>query len=224
MDVSAADVLGPLFYGQAAVGAVVLGSWFAARKTDSSKAFGIGLYLVAAAFATWTVANIVRPEGDWLGGLMLVGSVCFLASSIAFARVGWRAIGREMRSKGMMVASVLVLTTLVVRMFFAKSAPHFNDDGWLYLGIHPVTAALFIATLSMTLLPAIGVVTREIEDRTTQMVMQVGFHALFVNVVVTFASRENALIEINSVAAGVTMFLLWVFALSKRNTALAVTA
>lgn len=215
MDTSTADVLGPLFYGQACFAGVVLGWWFIRQGTSNTKAFGAGLHVLAAAFAAWTAANVVKPDGDALKAFMLTGSIIFLTSTMLFARVGWRAIGREFQSVGMVIALVMIAATLITRLFVAPSNPHFNDDGWLYLGVHPVVAAFYIATLTMTLLPAIGVVVKDIPDRRNKMVMHIGFSALFVNVIVVFASRDNALIEINSTASAITVTILWIYALAQ---------
>jgi hypothetical protein len=203
----------PLYFLHLVFGLVILAWWFLSKKAQTLKYFGLGMLGYALGIAAWSVLVITKPAD--LEPLIMVGVIPFLLAHIAYAKtvsvkykIDW-IIG---------LTILLIVVTLIARTFFFPSKPYFSDYGSFYFGLMPIPLALYITTLSVSLLPAIRAVSDEIEQTSMKSVIAVGLTILFINSLLQITARDVTLLFINGSVASLTLLVLWVKALtSGRN-------
>ncbi len=212
MDSTTGSLLVPAYFLQIIVGTGVLAWWFMSRKDALLRTFGLGMAGYAAGVAAWTLLVLLKPEN--LQPLILVGAIPFLLAHIAYAKVAYKHLDYAKMS----LLSVLVLGTIagtfVVRTFLYPSQPYFSDKGLLYFGLHPVSIAFYIATISMTFLPAISVVASKIKNKSLKSTVQIGLTTIFLNAIILVSGTNDTLLLINGVVMTVALLAVWVRAVT----------
>ncbi len=216
------DLLVPAFFVTMLLGTGLLAWWFARKKDVTLQTFGLGLAGYTAGLAAWTLLVILKPED--LQPLVLAGAVPFLLAHFAFAKVAYKNIDFTKTSLLTLVVAGAIAATFAVRTFIYPSEPYFSSEGLLYFGLHPLSIALYIATMALTLLPAISVVADRFKNGTTRSVLQVGLTALFINAVILVSGGDDTLLLINGVAMSTALVALLLAAFSSGPKALASTA
>lgn len=210
------SILVPVYFLHATLGTAILAWWFLSQQHQTLKSFGWGLSGYALGLATWTLVVLIKPAE--LEPLILVGVVPFLLAHIAYAKTASATLSTK--SSTLMGATLLLLVaTFVSRTFFFVSEPYFSDQGLLFFGLMSVPVALYIATISISFLPAIRVVAADIKQRSVRSVMGTGLTVLYINSIVLVSADDDTLLLINGVVMSVTLLVLWVRALSSRAKA-----
>jgi hypothetical protein len=83
----------------------------------------------------------------------------------------------------------------------------------LFFGLASVPIALYIATISVSFLPAIKVATTEIKDKSIKTIMSIGLTVLFVNSIILVSAKDQTLLLINGVVISIVVLVLWIKAL-----------
>lgn len=201
----------PLFFIHATFATAVLAWWFLSSKGQVLKDFGWGLAGYAAGLAVWTLVVLTKPED--LKPLILVGVIPFLLAHIAYAKSASAKL--PTKSTTLVSITILLLTaTFLARTFFYPSEPYFSSDGLLFFGLQSVPVALYIATISVSFLPAIRAVSASIKDKAMKPVVGIGFTTLYVNSVILVSAKDNTLLLINGLVMTVALLVLWTKALA----------
>jgi hypothetical protein len=210
------SALVPLFFIHTTLGTAILAWWFLTRKAQTLKDFGWGMAGYSAGMAAWTVLVLTKPHD--LAPLILVGVVPFLLAHVAYAKTASAKLPTK-SSTQMTITLLLLAATFIARTFFYPSEPFFSDQGLLYFGLQSIPVALYIATISVSFLPAIRTVTAEIKDAGLRSVMGIGLTTLYVNSIILVSAKDDTLLLINGVVLGAALLMLWVKALGSRTLA-----
>ena len=210
MDNATSNLLVPLFFIHATLGTAILAWWFLSKKKQTLKDFGLGMLGYATGLAVWTVVVITKPDN--LKPLIVVGVVPFLLAHIAYARAASAKLPGK-SSTLMTLTLALIAITFIARTFFYKSEPYFSDQGLLYFGLKSVPIALYIATISVSFLPAIRAVASEIKAKSVKPFMGVGLTVLYVNSIILVSANDDNLLLINGIVMSLALLVLWVKAL-----------
>lgn len=216
MDNVTSDVLVPLFFIHGAIGTGLLAKWFLSQKQESLKYFGAGLASYGAGMMVWTLVVLTKPTDLKL--LILVGVVPFLLGHLAYAKAATLKFPSKSTTL-VTITAVLLVATFIARTFFYKSQPYFSDQGLLYFGLQPVPVALYIATISVSFLPAIRAVVSDIKNTSVKSVMGVGLTTLYVNSIILVSAKDDTLLLINGVVLSAALLTLWVKALASPKKA-----
>lgn len=211
MEDSTSTILVPLYFIHATLATAILAWWFLSRKQQTLKDFGWGMAGYAAGLAAWTVLVLTKP--DDLKPLILLGVVPFLLAHVAYAKAASAKLPAK-SSTLMTVTLLLLAATFIARTFFYTSEPYFSDEGLLFFGLQSVPVALYIATISVSFLPAIRAVSAEIKDKTMKAVAGTGLTILYVNSIILVSAKDNDLLLINGVVMSLALLVLWVKALA----------
>ncbi len=206
-----ATVSVPLFFIHATLGTAILAWWFLSKKQQTLKDFGWGMAGYAAGLAVWTLVVLTKPLDP--KPLILLGVVPFLLAHIGYAKAASAKL--PTKSSTLMTVTLLLLgATFIARTFFYPSEPYFSDKGLLFFGLQSVPVALYIATISVSFLPAIRAVTAEIKDKSMKSIIGVGLTTLYVNSIILVSAKEDTLLLINGFVLSVAVLVLWIKALS----------
>jgi hypothetical protein len=207
-------LLVPLFFIHATLGTAILAWWFLSKKQQALKDFGWGMVGYAAGLAAWTLVVLSKP--DDLKPLILLGVVPFLLAHVAYAKAASAKL--PAKSSTLMTTTLLLLgATFVARTFFYPSEPFFSDKGLLFFGLQSVPVALYIATISVSFLPAIRSVVSNIKEKSLSSTFGVGLTVLYVNSIILVSARDNDLLLINGVVMSLAILILWVKAIGSRT-------
>lgn len=210
MEDTTSTLLVPLFFIHATLGTAILAWWFLSKKQQTLKDFGWGMAGYAAGLAAWTLVVLTKP--DDLKPLILLGVVPFLLAHVAFAKAA--SVKLPTKSSTLMTVTLALLAaTFIARTYFFKSEPYFSDQGLLYFGLKSVPVALYIATISVSFLPAIRAVAADIKQASVKSVMGVGLTVLYVNAIILVSAKDDTLLLINGVVLSLALLMLWVKAL-----------
>lgn len=197
----------PLFFVHATLATAILAWWFLSKKQRTLKDFGWGMAGYAAGLAAWTFVVLTKPTDP--KPLILLGVVPFLLAHIAYAKAASAKL--PAKSSTLMTVTLLLLgATFIARTFFYPSEPYFSDKGLLFFGLQSVPVALYIATISVSFLPAIRAVTAEIKDKAMKSVAGVGLTTLYVNSIILVSAKDDTLLLINGFVMSVALLALWV--------------
>lgn len=210
MDDITSSFLVPLFFIHATLGTAILAWWFLSKKQQTLRDFGWGMAGYAAGLAAWTLLVLTKP--DDLKPLILVGVIPFLLAHVAYAKAASAKLPTK-SSTLMTITLLLLVATFIARTFFFKSEPYFSDQGLLYFGLQSIPVALYIATISVSFLPAIRSVVSDIKQSSVRSVMGIGLTTLYVNSVILVSAKDDTLLLINGVVMSVALLTLWVKAL-----------
>jgi hypothetical protein len=209
MDTS--NIFVSLFFIHGALGTAILAWWFLTKKQQTLKDFGWGMAGYAAGLAVWSFVVLTKPTD--LKPLILLGVIPFLLAGVAYAK----AFSAKLPTKSstlMTVTLILLAATFIARTFFYPSEPYFSDKGLLFFGLQSVPVALYIATISVSFLPAIRAVTAEIKDKATKSLMGTCLTILYVNSIIFVSAKDDTLLLINGVVLSLALLTLWVKALT----------
>lgn len=215
MDTSS-NIFVSLFFIHGALGTAILAWWFLSKKQQTLKDFGWGMAGYAAGLAVWSYVVLTKPTD--LKPLILLGVIPFLLASVAYAKAASAKLPTK-SSTLMTVTLVLLVATFAARTFFYPSEPYFSDKGLLFFGLQSVPVALYIATISVSFLPAIRAVTAEIKDKATKSLMGTCLTVLYVNSIIFVSAKDDTLLLINGVVLSVALLALWTRALMSPSKA-----
>jgi hypothetical protein len=162
------------------------------------------------------VAVLMKPAD--LKPMVLLGVVPFLLAHVAYAKAA-SGKGPAKGSLLMTLTLLLIAATFVARTFFYPSEPYFSSNGLLFFGLAPVAVALYIATISVSFLPAIGAVVGALKDKALKAVLGAGLTILYVTAIVLVSAKDDTLLVINGVVMSVALLTLWVSVLTTRAKA-----
>ncbi len=180
------------------------------KKSKILQYFGWGLFGYALGLFSWTLIVLTKPAN--LKPLILIGVIPFLLAHLAYAKAAAKKYPK-MASAITTLTVVLLLATFLARTFFYKSDPYFSSKGLLFFGLKPVPTALYIATISVSFLPAIQAVASEIKQATLKSIMAIGLTILYVNAIILVSAQDNTLLLMNGVVLSLTLLTLWIKAL-----------
>lgn len=202
------SILVSLYFGHLVFGFAVLAWWFLTKKEQTLRYFGWGMLGYALGIAAWTLLVITKPAD--LKPLILVGVVPFLLAHFAYAK----SVAVKYKNTWIIgLTLLLIVVTFIARTFFFPSNPYFSDYGSFYFGLMPVPLALYIATISLTLLPAIRAASSDIKQTSIKTVMGIGLTILYINSILQITAKDTTLLYINGIVASLTLLVLWVKAL-----------
>lgn len=205
-------LLVPAFFVQVVFGTSVLAWWFLSRKDATLKTFGLGMAGYSLGMASWTLLVLLKP--DDLQPLIVAGAIPFLLAHLAYAKVAYKNLDFTKTSILSLLVAGTIAGTFIVRTFIYPSEPYFSSDGLLFFGLHPISIAFYIATISLTFLPAISVVASHLKRGSVRSVMQVGLTTLYINSIILVSSNDGTLLFINGVVMTSTLLVLWIKAIS----------
>ncbi len=214
MDTSS-NIFVSLFFIHGALGTAILARWFLTKKQQTLKDFGWGMAGYAAGLAVWSFVVITKPTD--LKPLILLGVIPFLLASVAYAKAASAKLPTK-SSTLMTVTLALLVATFVARTFFYPSEPYFSDKGLLFFGLQSVPIALYIATISVSFLPAIRAVAAEIKDKATKSLMGTCLTVLYVNSIIFVSAKDDTLLLINGIVLSLALLALWTKALGSLSS------
>ncbi len=210
MESTSSNLFVSLFFIHGTLGTAILAWYFLSQKKAVLKDFGWGMLGYSLGLAAWTAVVLTKPDN--IKPLILAGVIPFLLAHIAYAK----AASVKLPAKATTLSAIVILliaATFIARTFFYPSAPYFSDKGLLYFGLQSVPVALYIAIISVSLLPAIRAVAAEIKDKAVKSVMGIGLTVLYVNSIILVSAKDDNLLLINGVVMSVALLMLWVKAL-----------
>ena len=151
------SILVPAYFVQVVVGTGILSWWFMNHKEKVLKTFGLGMLGYSLGLLAWTISVLIKPDN--LKPYILIGAVPFLLAHFAYAKVAYKNINFAKTSMLTLLVAGTIAATFIVRTFLYPSEPYFSADGLLFFGLHPVSSAFYIATIALTFLPAIWVIS-----------------------------------------------------------------
>lgn len=208
------SILLPLYFVHLTFGFAVLTWWFLSKKNQSLRYFGWGTLGYSLGIAAWTLLVLIKPED--LKPLVLAGVVPFLLAHLAYAK----SASIKTKNNSMIYLTLLLLViTFLARTFFYPSEPYFSDHGGFFFGLMTIPLVLYIATVSVSLLPAIRSMISEIKQASAKSLMGIGFTILYVNIVIQISAKSLTILFINGVVASIVLLALWIKALSAKSNA-----
>lgn len=192
---------------QATLGTAILSWWFLTKKQATLKYFGWGMLGYTLGLAVWTSAVLTKPTD--LKPLILLGVIPFLLAHIAYAKSASQKYPK-MANVVVILTVVLLAATFIARTFFYPSEPYFSDKGLLFFGLQSIPVALYIATISVSFLPAIRAISSDINQASLKAVMGVGLTTLYVNSIILVSAKDETLLLINGVVMSLALLTLWI--------------
>lgn len=211
METNSSNIIVTLFFLHATLGTAILAWYFLTRKQAALKNFGWGMLGYALGLAAWSALVITKPDN--LKPLVIAGVVPFLLAHVAYAK----AASAKLPAKSSMLMGVTLLllaATFITRTFLYRSEPYFSDKGLLFFGLKSVPIALYIATISVSFLPAIRAVAAELKNKAMKSVAGIGLTVLYVNSIILVSAKDDTLLLINGVALSAALLGLWTKAVS----------
>jgi FtsH-binding integral membrane protein len=206
------SVVVPLYFIHITIAFIILAWWFTRKKAQALKYFGWGLTGYALGIGTWTLVVLTKPTS--LEPPILIGVVPFLLAHVAFAK----ATMLRTKSKLVLPLTVLLLAaTFIARTFYFQSKPYFSDQGYFFFGLMAVPLAFYIATIAVSFLSASITAMGDIKSTTVRRIMTSGLIGVFINMVIQISVQDESLRIINAVVATVTLFGLWVTAVTHQS-------
>lgn len=205
-------LLVPAFFLQMVLGTAILSWWFLKRKDQTLKAFGLGMAGYSLGLAAWMLLVLTKPTD--LQPLILAGAVPFLLAHLAYAKVAYKNLDLTKTSALAVIVLGTIAATFIVRTFLYPSDPYFSEQGLLFFGLHPLSVAFYIATISLTFLPAISVVASRLKKGSLKTTMHVGLTTLYINSVILVSGKDDTLLLINGVVMSVALLSVWVKAVT----------
>lgn len=203
------SVLVPLYFLHTAFGASVLAWWFLSQKERKLKNFGLGMAGYALGTICWAILVVTKPAD--LKPLILIGAIPFLLAHLAYAKAA------SNKNTLFIVTLFLIIATLVARTFLYPSEPYFSDQGLLFFGLNPIVAVLYIATISISFLPAIQSTVAEIKQKSARSIMGIGLTILYINSIILVGIKDSTILLINGWIMALALIALWVKALTVRR-------
>lgn len=200
-------LLVPAFFLQMVLGTAILAWWFSKRKDKTLKTFGLGMAGYSLGLAAWSLLVLTKPAD--LQPLILAGAVPFLLAHLAYAKVAYKNLDLSKTSALTLVVLGAIAGTFIVRTFLYPSDPFFSDEGLLFFGLHPLSVAFYITTISLTFLPAIAVVASRLKKGSLKTVMQAGLTTLYINAIILVSGEDDTLLLINGVVMSVALLAVW---------------
>ena len=208
MENTTATLLVPAYFIQVVAGTAILAWWFLGRKDSVLNTFGIGMAGYSLGVAAWTMLVLTKPYD--LQPLILAGAIPFLLANFAFAKVAYKNLDFTKTSLLSLLVIGTIAGTFFVRTFLYPSEPYFSSDGLLFFGLHPLSIAFYIATMSLTFLPAISVAADHVKKGSLRTFIKVGLTTLFINSIILVSGNDGTLLLINGVIMTVALLVLWV--------------
>ena len=217
MDGFVESFLVPAFFVHTTASVWFLAWWFGrmGRDQETFRGFSWGLAGYGLGLVAWTLVVIIKP--DDLAPLILVGVVPFLLGNIGFAKAATRESAARGISPLMILTFVLIVATWISRTFLYESEPYISEEGLLYFGLQPVPVALYIATISVSFLPAIWRVVLAFADDRLRLIMGICLNTFFINAVILVSANEHSLLMINGFVLSAAAILAWVHAARNWN-------
>ncbi|MEO0024702.1 MAG: hypothetical protein RL196_1143 [Actinomycetota bacterium] len=180
-----------IFFLVGAVSLAVVAMRFIATKNFGFRMFGIGLNLLATAFAVWSI--IVGSHPTDLAPLTTVGVIPFGAANLFFVAAGTSDFKPATRRNLLVVATVVIGVLFVIRTFVSPSQPSFSDTGLFYFNADPAAILLYVIVFAGALMPAVHVVTKHIAADRTAIFTRLFFNAVTLSAVVLLVSKDDEL-------------------------------
>ena len=128
--------------------------------------FSIGLAFMAAAFAVWSLAVVMKPQGDTLYIWVTAGLLLLFGSVLFFINAATLDLARSQQQLALGAGAVYVIALFAVRLFY-PSDPHFSPNGLFYFGQQPVVKLMTIILLAATITPVALTLARDIRERSS---------------------------------------------------------
>ncbi len=211
---TSSNIFVSLFFIHGTLGTAILAWWFLTKKQQTLRDFGWGMAGYAAGLSVWSFVVLTKPTD--LKPLILLGVIPFLLASVAYAKAASAKLPTKSRTL-MIITLILLTATFITRTLFYPSEPYFSEKGLLFFGLQSVPVALYIATISVSFLPAIRAVTAEIKNKNTKSLTGICLTILYVNSIIFVSAKDDTLLFINGVVLSVALFVLWLKALSTKK-------
>jgi hypothetical protein len=114
----------------------------------------------------------------------------------------------------LLIAEGTIVGSFIVRIFLYPSKPYFSNEGLLFFGLHPLSIAFYITTMSLTFLPSISIVTDHIKKGSLRTILKVGLTTLFINSIILVSGSDGTLLLINGVMMTIALLILWTKAIT----------
>ena len=131
-----------------------------------------------------------------------------------YAKVAYKNIDFTRTSLLTLAVGGTIAGTFIVRTFVYPSEAYFSDQGLLFFGLHPLSIAFYIATISLTFLPSISAVSSHIKKNSLSGIMQIGLTTLFINSIILVSGSNDTLLLINGVVMSTALLVVWASAVS----------
>jgi hypothetical protein len=208
---SSSNLFVSIFFIQGTLATAILTWWFLNKKKPSLRWFGLGMLGYTLGLLAWTLVVVTKPTD--LQPLILAGVIPFLLAHLAFAKAASYKYFKNTNTL-VLITAALIIATFIARTLFYKSQPYFSSKGLLFFGLQPVPVALYIATISVSFLPAIRTVVSDMKNISLKSVMSVGFTIIYVNSIIQVSSKDDSLLLINGLVMSLALITLWIKALS----------
>lgn len=175
----------------------LLGFRFVSGKTYAFRMFGIGMSLLALAFATWSIIVLTNPGTEDLKMLTTIGVIPFGLANLFFVAAGTSDFTASTRRNLLVVAAAVIGALFVVRTFVAPSQPSFSDNGLFYFNADPLAMLLYVVVFAGALMPAVHVVTLHIASVRDAMFTRLFFNLVTLSGVVLIVSTSDDLQSLN---------------------------
>ncbi len=173
----------------------LLGFRFVSGKTYAFRMFGIGMSLLAVAFATWSVIVATQPADLTL--LTTIGVIPFGLANLFFVAAGTSDFTASTRRNLLVVAALVIGTLFVLRTFVTPSNPSFSDNGLFYFNAEPIAILFYVVVFAGALMPAVHIVTLHIASVRDAMFTRLFFNVVTLSGVVLIVSTNDDLQGLN---------------------------
>ena len=197
----------PMYFLMVAFGASILAWWFLSRKDKTLKMFGLGMAGYAAGMVAWSALVFIQPED--LRPLALTGAIPFLLAHLAYAKVAYSKLDSAKANTLLAVVAAMIAGTFIIRTFIYPSEPYFSEGGQLFFGLHPWAVAFYIATISITFLPAISIACSKIKQIGIKNTLRIGLTTLFITEIILASGSDETLLSINGAVMTVALLITW---------------
>ncbi len=164
-------------------------------KTYAFRMFGIGMSLLAVAFATWSVIVATQPADLTL--LTTIGVIPFGLANLFFVAAGTSDFTASTRRNLLVVAALVIGTLFVLRTFVTPSNPSFSDNGLFYFNAEPIAILFYVVVFAGALMPAVHIVTLHIASVRDAMFTRLFFNVVTLSGVVLIVSTNDDLQGLN---------------------------
>ena len=157
--------------------------------------FGIGLGLLAVAFAVWSVIVGTKPADLTL--LTTMGVIPFATANVFFVAAGTSDFGAKARTTLITIATVVIAALFVIRTFINPSKPSLSENGLFYFNADPLAILLYVIVFAGALMPAVHIVSYHVENARTAIFTRLFFNVVTLAAVVLLVSKDDELQVLN---------------------------
>jgi hypothetical protein len=196
-----------LFFLHGMVASFIAGNYFWNQKDRAVRLFGIALFFNGLTFGTWMVLAANRLNGVRI--IAALAAVFLILALLGFYLSAIQHLNQSTYGAALMAGAVAALGLFVLRTFVFPSHLVVTENGYLLFDLNAVMKAVYIAALSVTVIPGANAVANKLDNAILSPLIKGCFTALVIGGIILASSRDTTLILIAGIVMSAAFLMLW---------------